>query len=81
MPTKVRTTLRAFPKALRQRIGEAMQRLQEGPNTPRPGCDIKLLLARGDRRLRVGEYRIFYYVEGKDIFVTAVQRRRGGTYD
>jgi len=81
MPTKVRTTLRAFPKALRQRIGAAMQLLHDDPFTPRPGCDLKLLLARGDGRLRVGDYRIFYYVDGEEIFVTVVQRKRSGTYD
>lgn len=31
-------------------------------------------------RLRVGDYRIFYYIQGKEVVITSVVRRTSTTY-
>lgn len=53
-----------------------LQELKQDPLTPRPKADIKML--RGDRgqfRLRVGEYRVFYVVDGDTVYVTDLLHR------
>ena len=31
-------------------------------------------------RLRVGDYRVFYYIEAKDVIITSIVRRTSTTY-
>jgi mRNA-degrading endonuclease RelE of RelBE toxin-antitoxin system len=46
-----------------------LKELQVDPYTSRPNCDIKLLKDTKPKkhRLRVGKYRIIYYVEKNDV--------------
>lgn len=63
-------------ESLRDRIYAGLQALKENPLHARPGADIKML--RGDRgqyRLRIGEYRVFYVVDDKTVYVTDVLHR------
>ena len=70
--------------AVRKRLYAAIDALKDDPLTPRPGADIKLLEGQmGLRRLRVGDYRIFFFVDRDQefVYVTEIVRRRSGTYD
>ncbi len=44
------------------------------------GDILKLKGRRNEYRLRVGEYRVFFEVNGRDVNVTNVERRSGTTY-
>ena len=75
--------LAAFPRTVAQRIEAKLKALQSDPLRPRPSADIKRL--HGDAavyRLRIGDYRIFYFVypEAKVVVVTDV-RHRSHAYD
>jgi mRNA interferase RelE/StbE len=63
----------------RQRIKKALQELAKDPFKPRPNADIKKLTGTKGRkaayRLRVGEHRIVYDIEGKSVFVTIIFHR------
>jgi len=64
----------------RRRCVEALRRLKEDPFKPRPGVDIKRLKGR-DRsmyRLRVGDFRFEYFVEGNTAYVVDAFRRERG---
>lgn len=67
-----REQLRALPKTLRRNIGQRLDALQIGL-----AGDVKKLTAREHKyRLRVGNYRILFRLEGAVIFVYAVKHRR-----
>lgn len=72
---------RTEPK-LRERIKSALRSLAEDPYESRPGVDIARLVGtkgRGDfYRLRVGEYRAIYGIEGKIVYVTDLFHRGKG---
>ncbi len=81
---KAKREIDRLPPAMRRRIYAGLDALKEDPTTPRSGADIKLLEAQhGLRRLRVGDYRIFYFADRAQgfVYVTEVARRRSGTYD
>jgi mRNA interferase RelE/StbE len=84
----------AHPKALRtlkrlgagdeKRIRSVLARLAEDPYTARPGADIKKLKGTKGRpslfRVRIGEFRAVYAVDGDVVLVTDIFRRGQG-YD
>jgi mRNA interferase RelE/StbE len=77
-------TLSDLRSGLRLRIIQGLRALKDDPIHARPGADIVRL--RGTRgrqdlfRLRVGDYRAIYAVEGKVVYVTELFHRGKG-YD
>jgi len=69
-----------FPNKLQDRIHKALKELQVDPYNSRPNCDIKLLKDTKPKkhRLRVGEYRIIYYVEKNDVKIIDLIKREVG---
>jgi mRNA-degrading endonuclease RelE of RelBE toxin-antitoxin system len=41
-----------------------------------PTADVKKLKGRDERRLRVGDYRVLFAIEGTSVVVLAVNHRR-----
>lgn len=81
---KAKRELDRLAAGVRRRIYGAIDALKEDCVAPRPGADIKLLEARlGLRRIRVGDYRVLYFVDRDQgfVYITEVVRRRTGTYD
>jgi len=76
-----RTALRQLerlPGEARRRIRSRLEVLADDPFRPRPGADIKLLWGQEDPplfRLRVGDYRILYFVLEAEVRVTEVLPR------
>ena len=74
---------RMEPK-LRERIKSALRRLSENPYESRSGIDIARLAGTKGRqdlyRLRVGDYRAIYAIQGNVIYVTDLFHRGKG-YD
>jgi mRNA interferase RelE/StbE len=66
----------------RNRIKETLRQLQKDPFKSRPNADIKKLKGtRGGHdflRLRVGDYRVIYAVEGDVVWVTDIFVRGRG---
>jgi len=61
-----------------QRVRGKLRVLEDDPFRNRPGADIRLLWGDDDPplyRLRVGDYRILYFVAGKEVRVTEVLHR------
>ncbi len=61
-----------------QRIREKLKALTEDPFHARPGADIRLLWGHDEPplyRLRVGDYRVLYFVLEGEIRVTEVLHR------
>lgn len=55
-----------------------MRVLGEDPFRPRPGADIRLLWAHDDPplyRLRVGDYRVLYFVLEREVRETEILHR------
>jgi mRNA interferase RelE/StbE len=69
---EAREQLRALPKDLRRRIGARLSELQNGL----AGDVKKLAAAEKKYRLRVGNYRVLFRLEGKQISVYAVKDRK-----
>jgi mRNA interferase RelE/StbE len=67
-----REQLRALPKAIRQRIGASLTRMQ----TDLSGDVKKLTGPESMYRLRVGSYRVLFRLEGNAIAVYAVKDRK-----
>jgi len=67
-----REQLRALPKAIRQRIGVNLTRMQ----TDLSGDVKKLAGPERMYRLRVGSYRVLFRLEGNTIAVYAVKDRK-----
>lgn len=73
---KADRALGRLPATMQARLMAGLQELKQDPLTPRLKADIKML--RGDRgqfRLRVGEYRVFYVVDGDTVYVTDLLHR------
>jgi mRNA interferase RelE/StbE len=69
---EARDQLRALPKELRKRIGEKLNDLQNNLTG-----DVKKLAATEKKyRLRVGNHRILFRLEGNQISVYAVKDRK-----
>ena len=70
--------LRSFPNSIQVKIQQAMvERLTKKPYMA-DGKHIKKLME--GFRLRVGDYRIFYYIDSKEVIVTSIVRRTSKTY-
>lgn len=65
---------------LQEKIKNAMKELEINPNRPREGADIKPLKKTKPQkhRLRVGDYRIIYLIEGDTVYVIEVFKRGRG---
>jgi mRNA interferase RelE/StbE len=78
-----RALARMEPK-LRERIIMGLRKLKENPHESRSGLDIVRLTGTKGRqdlyRLRIGDYRAIYGVEGKVVYVTDLFHRGRG-YD
>lgn len=73
-----RKQLRDLPGDRRQKIVAALRRLSDDPFTSRSGADVRKLWQEGDLpffRLRVGDYRVLYFVVGREVRVTRVAHR------
>lgn len=70
----------SISKKEQKRIKSALNNLIENPFDSRPGTDIKPLAGTHPKkyRLRVGEYRIIYCVQGKVVKVIELFRRGRG---
>ncbi len=76
----VRELQKLDPK-LQKTVKSHLAELAEDPFHSRPGCDVRQL--RGFRkpslyRLRIGDWRAIYAVEGSEVKVTEIFRRRKG---
>ncbi len=71
---------RALPASVKRRVRAALKQLEDDPVTKRPKVDIKALrdTSPPKHRLRVGDYRIIYRVDGKVVRVIEVFRRGRG---
>jgi len=69
-----------LPMDIQKRIRAALAELITDPFKPRSGADIKPLHDTNlpKHRLRVGQYRIIYHVEGKTVEVTELFHRGRG---
>ena len=65
---------------LQRRIKSALKKLEENPFQPRSGVNIKALEGTTPQkhRLRIGDYRIIYLIEGENVKVIEVFRRGRG---
>jgi mRNA interferase RelE/StbE len=69
---------RKIPKADRQRIKEALEKI-----LVRDFTGLQRQKLKGYEhifRIRIGNFRIIYYDDGEEIILKAVQRRREDTY-
>ncbi len=70
--------LDALPKDLANRIKRKAGALEDSPTRRRPGADIRMLWGYDDPpmfRLRVGDYRVLYFVLADEVRVTEVLHR------
>jgi mRNA-degrading endonuclease RelE of RelBE toxin-antitoxin system len=70
----------SLQKKLQTKIRNALKELEINPNQPRSGADINPLTSTKPQkhRLRVGDYRIIYMIEGNTVYVIEVFRRSRG---
>lgn len=56
-----------IPNKLHNRIKEGLKELESDSYSPRPNADIKQLNETDSQkfRIRIGEYRVIYYINGK----------------
>ena len=69
--------LKRLPPDLQKRIKKALTELRAEPFKPRAKADIKKLKGpkRDYYRLKVGDYRAIYVVEGKSVLVAKILPR------
>lgn len=76
---EVAKTLSRMSRELRSRIIGGLRTLETNPYEARPGADIVRLRGTKGRedlfRLRIGDYRAIYAVEGKVVYVTDLLHR------
>lgn len=73
--------LNSLDKPTQERIRAALKELESDPFSPRPKADIKKLHKMSKHqfyRLRVGNYRAIYTIEGADVKVTKIIPRGKG---
>jgi len=79
---EVQKFLKTLPGDRQAKIRKALDALTEDPSTPRPTVDIRRLRGPPGRRdafrLRVGDYRLLYDVEGENVWVTEAWHRGRG---
>jgi len=67
-----------LPRSMAQRIREKLRALSDDLFRARPGADIRLLWGHDEPplyRLRVGDYRVLYFVLEREVRVTQVLHR------
>jgi mRNA-degrading endonuclease RelE of RelBE toxin-antitoxin system len=69
-----------FPNKEQDRIRKALKELKEDPYKSRPNCDIKFLNDTKPKkhRLRIGDYRVIYYVEKNEVKIIDLIKRELG---
>ena len=70
--------LRRLPRDAAARIREKLKVLEEDPFRPRPGADLRPLWTDDEPplyRMRVGDYRILYFVLPDEVRVTEILHR------
>jgi len=69
-----------LPRNTRDRIKKHLQELEKDPFSSRSHCDIKMLHATDPKkyRLRVGEYRIIYVIEDRQVKILDIIKREVG---
>jgi len=72
-----RKQLKDLPESVQQRIKRALVELKEDPFRSRPKADIKRLKGpdRDYHRLRIGDFRAIYVVEGQKVLVAKILPR------
>lgn len=72
-----RRQLREFPGRTQSRIEKALTELEDDPFRSRPMADIKRLKGpdRAYFRLRIGDHRVIYVVEGHRVLVAKILLR------
>jgi len=72
-----RRQLKEIPVRMQTRIKRALTQLEDDPFRPRPKADIKRLKGpdRDYYRLRIGDYRAIYVVEGQRLLVAKILLR------
>lgn len=76
-----RRQLERLPQDANRRVRERLRVLEHDPIRPRPGADIKPLWTHDDPplyRLRVGDYRVLYFVLPEEVRVTEIVHRSQG---
>ncbi|MBF0482596.1 MAG: type II toxin-antitoxin system RelE/ParE family toxin [Desulfovibrionaceae bacterium] len=77
MSTKAIRQMKKLGKSEQAAIYQALRTMAaEWPNAR----GVKALVGRHDYRLRLGELRVIFEVEGEEIFITEVLRRNERTY-
>jgi mRNA interferase RelE/StbE len=67
---------RKLPFEVQRRFSRAFELLRQDPRHRRPGCDVRLLSGAANAwRLRVGDYRGIYGIEGRKIVFTRFGHR------
>jgi len=67
---------RKLPRDAQRRFAAAFELLREDPKRRRPKCDIRLLSGSANAwRLRVGDYRGIYAIEGSKVAFTKFGHR------
>ena len=76
---KIEKALLRLNKKERKQIKQILTKLNSGNCA---GLGVKKLKGRNDIfRVRKGNFRIIYRLEGREIFILAVERRREDTYN
>lgn len=74
--------LKGLDEGTRSRIKSALRNLEDDPFKKRPKADIKKLIGTKGRedlyRLRIGDYRAIYAIEGNTVWVTEIFLRGKG---
>lgn len=79
---KAQEYYKSLPAEMQKRIKNGLQELAKNPLNPRPKADIKKLAGTKGRkpayRLRVGDYRVIYDIDKKEVYVTLIFHRGKG---
>jgi mRNA interferase RelE/StbE len=68
---------RRLPRGVQARFSDAFAMLEVDPRRRRSGCDVRMLSGVANAwRLRVGDYRGIYGIEGGDVVFTKFGHRR-----
>ena len=70
--------LRKFPKSIQFKIQDGIQQFLVSDPFKVDGKHIKKLT--DGYRLRIGDYRVFYFVEKSLVLITSIVRRTSTTY-
>ena len=69
-----------LPSSLKNKIKGTLKELQKDPHTSRPKCDIKILRDTHPQkhRLRIGSYRIIYFINKDKVKIIDLIKREIG---